>query len=126
MRLIHEVIEHLRALPDGSVTPMSAALLELLGGGRGSIPELVDRFTAAGLAPVMASWMGNGPNLPISTHDLRRILGKERVDDLATLAGLPAGEFLVRLARLLPVAIHRMTSDAGSEAASRSGRPREP
>ena len=124
MRLIHEVIEDLRALPDASVTPMSAALLELLGGARGSIPDLVDRFTRAGLAPVMASWMGNGPHRSISTHDLWRVLGQERVGDLATLAGLPEAEFLVRLARLLPVAIHRMTPHDEQQTAAPPGAPR--
>jgi uncharacterized protein YidB (DUF937 family) len=108
MRLIHEVIKDLQALPDGALSPMSAALQELLGGARGSVPELVDRFTEAGLAAVMASWMGDGPNLRISTGDLRRVLGRERVADLATLAGLPPARFLTRLARLLPEAIHRM------------------
>jgi uncharacterized protein YidB (DUF937 family) len=111
MRLIHEVIEDLRGLPDEDVTPIGAALEALLGGERGSLPELADRFTEAGLGDIMASWIGNGPNLPISPRDLRHILGEERVADLATLAGLPSGDFLVRLARLLPAAVHRMTPE---------------
>ncbi len=115
MRLIHEVIEDLRGLPDVEVTPIGAALEELLGGERGSVPELVDRFTEAGLGHIMASWIGNGPNLPISTGDLRRILGEERVEDLATLAGLSSGDFLPHLARLLPTAVHRMTPEGRME-----------
>jgi uncharacterized protein YidB (DUF937 family) len=112
MRLVHEVIEDLRVeLPGGPITPMSAALLELLGGERGSLPELADRFTEAGLGPIMASWIGKGTNLSISTRDLRRVLGEERVEDLATLAGMTSGDFLVHLARLLPAAIHRMTPE---------------
>ena len=63
MRLIHEVIEDLRRLPDEGLPPIGAALEELLGGERGSLPELADRFTEAGLADIMASWIGNGPNL---------------------------------------------------------------
>ena len=93
MRLIHEVIEDLRGRPDEDGTPLGAALEELLGGERGSLPELADRFTEAGLAEVMASWIGNGPNLPISTSDLRRVLGEERAEDLATLAGLDVRGF---------------------------------
>jgi uncharacterized protein YidB (DUF937 family) len=115
MRLIHEVIEDLRGLPDENVTPLSAALEELLGGERGSLPDLADRFTEAGLGHIMASWIGKGPNLPISTQDLRRILGEERVADLATLAGLSSGDFLVRFARLLPAAVHRMTPEGEME-----------
>jgi uncharacterized protein YidB (DUF937 family) len=120
MRLIHEVIEDLRLeLPDGPITPMSAALMELLGGARGALPELADRFTEAGLGNIMASWIGAGPNLPISTRDLRRVLGEERVEDLATLAGMTSENFLVHLARLLPATVHRMTP--GGELSNRRG-----
>jgi uncharacterized protein YidB (DUF937 family) len=63
----------------------------------------------------MDSWIGPGPKPPIATRDLRRVLGEERVQDLATLAGLPTEEFLVRLARLLPAAVHGMMRDAHAE-----------
>jgi uncharacterized protein YidB (DUF937 family) len=115
MRLIHEVIESLRGWHDEETTPLGAALIELLGGERGSLPELADRFTEAGLAPVMASWTGDGPKLPISTQDLRRVLGAERVGDLATLTGLPSDEFLAIFVRVLPNAIHHMTQEPDAE-----------
>ncbi len=63
----------------------------------------------------MASWIGNGPNLPIGAQELSHILGKERVADLATLAGLSSADFLVHLARRLPDAVHRLTPDGGME-----------
>jgi uncharacterized protein YidB (DUF937 family) len=124
MRLIHEVIEDLRGRPDEDGTPLGAALEELLGGERGSLPDLADRFTEAGLAEVMASWIGNGPNLPISTSDLRRVLGEERAEDLATLAGLDSEAFLVHLARLLPAAVHHMTPEGDLETPDVARRPR--
>ena len=115
MRMIHDVIDDLRDWHDEEVTPLGAVLEELLGGERGSLPELGERFTRAGFGHVMASWIGTGPNLPINTGDLRRILGEQRVQELATLAGLASHEFVVRLARLLPAAIRRMTAETGSE-----------
>ena len=123
MRLIHEVVEDLRRLPDGPVTPMGAALEELLGGERGSLPELAERFNEAGLGHIMASWIGHGPNLPVNTRDLRRVLGEERAEELATLAGMASGDFLVHLARLLPAAVHGMTPEGELEVSSE---PREP
>lgn len=111
MRLIHQVIEDLRGRPDEDVSPMGAALEELLGGERGSLTDLADRFTQVGLGRIMASWIGNGPNLSISTTDLRRILGEERAQDLATLTGLSSEDFLVHLARQLPAAVHLMTPE---------------
>lgn len=111
MRLIHQVIKDLRDRSDDTETPMDAVLEALLGGERGSLPDLADRFTAAGLGHIMASWIGNGPNLPISADDLRLILGEERTEDLATLAGLSSDDFLVHLARRLPAAVHHMTPE---------------
>lgn len=118
MRLFHQVLCDLRRSHDDELTPLSVVLEELLGGARGSLPDLAARFAEAGMAPVMHSWVGDGPNLPISTKDLRRIVGEERVQDLSTLAGMRSGEFLVRLARLLPAAVHRMTPDGRLEASS--------
>jgi uncharacterized protein YidB (DUF937 family) len=111
MRFIHQVIDEARAWHDDEVTPLGSALEELLGGERGSLPELADRFTEAGLGYIMASWIGNGPNVPISPHNLRRILGKERAEELATVVGLPSEQFLEQLARALPAAVHRMTPE---------------
>jgi uncharacterized protein YidB (DUF937 family) len=129
MRLIHEVIPDLREFleqDEEDRTPMATALEELLGGERGSLVELADRFREAGLGAIMASWIGPGPNLPIDTADLRRALGEQRVQDLATLAGLPVGQFLVRLARLLPAAVHRMTQEGTLEEAEEPGPTRRP
>jgi uncharacterized protein YidB (DUF937 family) len=108
MRLFHEVIDDPRRLPDEPVSPIGAALAYLLGGERGTLSDLADRFTAAGLGHIMESWIGEGPALPVGAQDLRRVLGDERVGDFATLAGMSSQDFLVHFARLLPGAVHRM------------------
>ncbi len=123
MRLIHSVIDDLQALHDAEVTPMGAALMELLGGERGSLIDLADRFTQVGLGYIMASWIGDGRNIPISTHDLRRVLGEARVEELATLAGLGSEAFLRRLVRLLPETVHRMTPEGALETPVEPPRP---
>jgi uncharacterized protein YidB (DUF937 family) len=109
MALIQHVIQDLRTRHNEElVTPLGSALEELLGGERGSLEDLSDRFTEAGLGHVMASWMGDRPPVPIDPHALRTVLGEERIQDLATLAGLPSEQFVERLAYLLPFAVHRM------------------
>lgn len=108
MQFIHQVIDDLNRRPDDDVSPMDAALEELLGGERGSLSNLADRFTDAKLGHIMASWLGSGPKLPIGTHDLRHILGEERTGDLATLTGLSSDDFLIHLARRLPAAVHQI------------------
>lgn len=112
MRFLHEVIADLRHHAENhAITPLGHVLEELLGGERGSLHDLADRFTQAGLGDIMASWIGNGPNLPIRPEELRRVLGEARVQDLATLAGMPSAALLERLCRLLPAAVHAMTPE---------------
>ena len=124
MRLIYEVIDDLSGLPDANVSPIAATLEMLLGGERGTLPDLADRFTQAGLGHIMASWIGDGPRLPVTAQDLRRVLGNERVGDFATLAGLSSDDFLLHFARLLPLAVNRMTSEGEQKPRTNSvGRP---
>ena len=112
MRLLHEVIDDLRHhAEEHAITPLGHVLEELLGGERGSLHDLADRFTQAGLGAIMASWVGRGRVLPISPEQLRRVLGEERVQDMATLAGMHSAELLRHLCRVLPPAVHAMTPE---------------
>jgi uncharacterized protein YidB (DUF937 family) len=110
MRLLHEVYQELGD-QDGDLTPLGAVLEDLLGGPRGTLPNLADRFTQAGLGGLMASWISDGPNLPITPTQLRTVLGGERTRDFATAAGLSEDDLLRRLAGCLPRVIDRMTPD---------------
>ncbi|MGE0225370.1 MAG: YidB family protein [Acetobacteraceae bacterium] len=111
MRLIHSVIEDMQADPDDHVSPLRSALEALLGGERGTLPQLRQRFHDTGYGGVMESWIGDDANLPIDPDVLGRILGRERAGTLATLSGLSTADFLVHLARVLPHAVHRMTPE---------------
>jgi len=124
MRLIHEVIDNLQEWHDEETTPLGAALTEVLGGERGSLPDLAAHFAKAGLTPILQSWIDEGPALPIDPRDLRIILGDERVGDLATLTGLPSAEFLAVFARVLPSTVHRMTRHPEVEAPASTHRNR--
>lgn len=106
MPLIHSIVDDLHGLPDRVVSPMGAALEDLLGGERGSLPDLAARFSQRKLGHVFSSWLHDGPREPIQPDDLRRILGEARAEELATVAGLSSTDFLIHLARLLPGAVH--------------------
>ena len=112
MRLLHEVIDDLQHhAEEHAITPLGHVLEELLGGERGTLHDLADRFNQAGLGQIVASWIGHGPNLPIHPEELRQVLGEERVQDMATLAGMPSVALLERLCRLLPPTVHAMTAE---------------
>lgn len=88
MALVHHVIQDLNTRHgEELVTPLGAALEDLLGGERGSLEDLADRFTEAGLGHVLASWMEDGPQRAIGARALRRVLGEQRIQDLATGSG---------------------------------------
>jgi uncharacterized protein YidB (DUF937 family) len=112
MRLLHEVIDDLHHhAEEQAITPLGHVLEALLGGERGTLHDLADRFTQAGLGGIMASWIGHCPSLPITAEQLRQVLGEERVQDMATLAGMPSAALLEQLCRILPPAVHAMTQE---------------
>jgi uncharacterized protein YidB (DUF937 family) len=121
MRLLDEVSDELRNESGSDFEPLGGVIRDLRGGPRGTLPDLADRFTAAGLGRIMASWIHNGPNLPITADQLRVVLGEERTQDFATATGLPPNDFLWKLARHLPRVIDRMTPDGQVEAGENPG-----
>jgi len=120
MRFLHEVVDDLQHhAEEGAITPLGHVLEELLGGEGGSLYNLADRFNQTGLGPIMASWIGHGPPLPIVPDELHRVLGKARVQDMATLAGISSTALLERLCRMLPPTVHAMTPEGGLNEADR-------
>lgn len=116
MPLIHRIVGDLRGVPDRAMSPMGAALEELLGGERGSLTDLAARFRQCNLEHVFASWLRDAPHEPIVPDDLRRALGEARAEELATLAGLSSDDFLLHLARVLPGAVNRAAHEAETTA----------
>jgi len=114
VRLVHEVLDELGGDDNRDLLPLGAAMEDLLGGPRGTLADLADRFTQERLGAIMASWVRHGPNEPIRPDELARVLGAERVRDLATVTGLPEDAFLRQMALHLPRVIDGMTSDGSS------------
>ena len=71
--------------------------------------DLLQRFQGAGLGHAADSWVGTGPNQPISPQDLHRALGDEQVQSLARQSGMSASQLLPLLAQFLPTIVDRMT-----------------
>lgn len=79
------------------------ALLQA-GGSSGGLGGMLETLCANGLADHVASWAGNGQNLPVSPDQIRAALGSEQVQQMAQSAGLPVQEFLQHLTDHLPAA----------------------
>ena len=82
----------------------SAALL-------GGLTDLLDRFRQNNPNSAAESWVSSGPNQPISSHELERALGTERVQWLTAQTGMTRDELLAGLAASLPDAIDKLTPE---------------
>jgi uncharacterized protein YidB (DUF937 family) len=81
----------------------------------GSVGGLLQQLEQSGLASQVASWLGNGQNLPVSVDQLRNALGEQNLGQLASQFGVPAEEMLKHLANHLPGAIDQMSAGGSLE-----------
>jgi uncharacterized protein YidB (DUF937 family) len=78
----------------------------LLSGGLG---ELLDRFKQSGHGETAESWVGTGPNKPVTPPQLERAIGPDVLETLSKQTGLSQEELLARLSRELPDAVDKYT-----------------
>jgi uncharacterized protein YidB (DUF937 family) len=70
--------------------------MNMLGGGNrtagtvGGLGGLLSSFEQAGLGHIAQSWVGNGPNQPVSSQQLRTIFGDDQVQTMARQADIPS------------------------------------
>ncbi len=113
----------------GANSPLAGVLGGLLGGqqmsnqggmagniagalaGMGGIGGLLQQFQQAGLGHIADSWVGSGPNMPVSPGQLGQVLGQDQVNTIAQHAGMNSGDLLSQLSHLLPHAVDQMTPD---------------
>jgi len=117
MGLLDSVIGGLMGGGAGASSPMGGVLSSLLGGGgqangvasQGMGGGLVSQFEQAGLGHVAQSWVGHGPNQPVSPQQLQSVFGESQVQGMASQAGMQPQDFLSQLSQHLPNAVHGMT-----------------
>lgn len=80
------------------------AVMSLLSndGPVGGLPGLIAKFQQAGLGPVIASWLGAGPNQAISGEQLSQVLGSGPLAQIAAQLGVGQGAAAGQLAQVLP------------------------
>jgi uncharacterized protein YidB (DUF937 family) len=94
---------------------IAGALLNMLGGGNraagtaGGLGGLLSSFEQAGLGNIAQSWVGNGPNQPVSPQQLHTVFGDDQVQTMARQAGMAPQDFLSQLSQHLPHVVDRMT-----------------
>lgn len=77
----------------------------------GGLGELVDHFKNNGQGDAAASWVGTGPNVPISDTQLEKTLGPDLIDSLTKQTNLSRSELISRLTKALPEVVDKLTPD---------------
>ena len=77
--------------------------------GDEKIRRALDAFERHGLGQLVQSWIGTGANLPTSGEQIERVLGSQRVQELASKSGILPDKAKDTLAQILPTLIDKLT-----------------
>jgi uncharacterized protein YidB (DUF937 family) len=77
----------------------------------GGLTGMVETFKSKGLGGVVASWISTGQNQPISSEQIQRVLGGEKIEWIADKIGASKEDVASGLAKLLPEVIDKLTPD---------------
>ena len=75
----------------------------------GGLPGIVSQLQQQGLGPTVSSWIGTGPNQPISPDQVHQTFGPEVIRELAAKTGLNPQELAQKLSQVLPQVIDKLT-----------------
>jgi len=106
----------------GSHPGLLAHVLDLVNNpSTGGLTGLVKAFHDQGLGAIVASWIGTGPNQPITPDQISKVLGPERIQLIATKLGVAPETVSTQLATVLPGLINHLTPNGSvpSESALR-------
>lgn len=92
----------------GALLPVLIGLVSN-NGQTGGLGGLAEKFNQAGLGDVLGSWIGTGPNAPITGDQLGSVLGGDLMNQLATRLGMSEADAAGQLAQGLPDLIDRLT-----------------
>lgn len=81
----------------------------LAGTNLGSLQGLLDKLKQSGLGPQVSSWLGRGPNQPITAEQLEAALGDGVVDKISTTLNMPPDQIFGFLAKHLPAVIDALS-----------------
>jgi uncharacterized protein YidB (DUF937 family) len=75
----------------------------------GGLTELLKRLEQNGLGDAGRSWVGTGPNHPVTPASLEKAAGADTLDALARETGIGRDELLRRLTAELPHDVDKLT-----------------
>ncbi|MFC5523306.1 YidB family protein [Polaromonas jejuensis] len=85
-------------------------------GEHGGLGGLVSKFEQAGLGGAINSWIGGGPNQPVSGEQITSALGAGTISDIAARLGVAPDQAAGQLSQMLPGLINHLTPDGQAPA----------
>ena len=87
-----------------------SAILSLINSPQvGGLAGLQSMFQLGGLGHIMSSWIGNGPNLPVSANQLQNVLHGGSLQQAAQQAGMDSSQFTNTMSTLLPHLVDKVS-----------------
>ena len=93
----------------GDQPKLGQEVANLVNPETGGLAGLVEQFRAKGLGAIIQSWVGTGPNQPITPQQIQQVLGMEKISQIATRVGLDPVTVSQQLATILPQVINHLT-----------------
>jgi len=75
----------------------------------GGLPGIVSQLQQQGLMSTVDSWIGAGPNKPISADQGHEAFGPEVIRELAARTGMTPQDLAQKLSQVLPQVIDKLT-----------------
>jgi len=78
-------------------------------GNHAGLSGLISNAQSQGLGQIVQSWVSTGPNQSIAPQQLPSLLGEDKINQLASRAGVPPAIASAALARILPIVVDKLT-----------------
>ena len=75
----------------------------------GGVQGVLQKLQQAGLGGQVSSWLGNGPNEPVTPDAIGNAIGRSKIGEMATKLGVPPDQLSQMIAHALPGLIDRIS-----------------
>ena len=96
----------------GSGSPLTALIPVVTGMlAGGGLSKILSGMSAAGLDDKAKSWVSTGESKPISADEVKQVVDKSQIDEVAAKAGVSHDEAAGLIAQALPAMVDHVTPD---------------
>ncbi len=90
---------------------LMSSIMFLVGSESGGLNGLISQFKTKGLGDVISSWVGTDKNLPVSSDQIKSVLGNDTVKEMASKLGMDSNALTGQLSNLLPQVVDKLTPE---------------